>query len=529
MGFLRSRLFRFIASLGLAAIFYFLCPPCFSKVNLGLVLALLVLIINIPKVFGYKYLTHLTRIAVGGLFIFSGFIKANDPEGFSIKLKEYFEVFDAGFSCEMKPAVEASGIPCEQEHKQKVIDDKFHAIIERADAKFQDSSWADAKKIYQEALLVKPSDTYAQEQITSCNAQLGIPKPTPPEPGFMHSVWMFFADHSVFLAIFICGFEVAVGIFLLLGLQVRWTLLILLLMIIFFSFLTFYSACCNKVTSCGCFGDAIKLTPWESFWKDLILLILIAVLFVGEQNIKPPFKNSIVVACIAGIGLFLSFAFPVYTYRHLPILDFRPYKIGTNLFAASKVKDPKTTGCQPDSMRITYYYQNTKTGQIIHFLSTHMDSFPSDTNFQYYCREDLLVRKGNCNPTVLDFNLVNPETEEILTDSILQLKGVQFFLVMNDLNEAERSPMPKVNAFFAECQKHNTIFNGLSNGSVEMVASFRKETGAQYPMLTVDGTALKTVIRSNPGLVMLKDGTVIAMWHYNDVPTYNEAMEKSRN
>lgn len=482
MGFLRSRLFRFIASLGLAAIFYFLCPPCFSKVNLGLVLALLVLIINIPKVFGYKYLTHLTRIAVGGLFIFSGFIKANDPEGFSIKLKEYFEVFDEGFSCDMKLHQETiKGVPCSPD---------------------------------------KP----AAETTTAT-----VQAPPAPKEGFMHNMWMFFAEHSVFLAIFICGFEVAVGIFLLLGLQVRWTLLILLLMIIFFSFLTFYSACCNKVTSCGCFGDAIKLTPWESFWKDLILLILIAVLFVGEQNIKPPFKNSIVVACIAGIGLFLSFAFPVYTYRHLPILDFRPYKIGTNLYEASKVKDPKTTGCLPDSMRITYYYQNTKTGQIIHFLSTHMDSFPSDTNFQYYCREDLLVRKGNCNPTVLDFNLVNPETEDILTDSILQLKGVQFFLVMNDLSEAERSPMPKVNAFFAECQKHNTVFNGLSNGSVEMVASFRKETGAQYPMLTVDGTALKTVIRSNPGLVMLKDGTVIAMWHYNDFPTYNEAMEKSRN
>src|ERR1044072_7953270 len=103
MGFLKSKVFRFIASLGLAAIFFFLCPPCFSKVYLGCVLALLVIIINFHTFFGrFRWLTHITRFLVGGLFIFSGFIKANDPVGFSIKLEEYFEVFGQGFSCDMK-------------------------------------------------------------------------------------------------------------------------------------------------------------------------------------------------------------------------------------------------------------------------------------------------------------------------------------------------------------------------------------------------------------------------------------------
>jgi len=287
-------------------LFYFLCPPCFSKTYLGIVLALLVIIINFNTFFGrFRWLTHITRILVGGLFIFSGFIKANDPIGFSIKLEEYFQVFGEGFSCDMKIEGESqANIPCVKEEKA--------------------------------AQAVKPSES--------------VLKP----------MYDFFAKHSLFLAIFICGFEIVLGIFLLLGIQVRWTLLLLLAMIVFFSFLTFYSACCNKVTSCGCFGDAIKLTPWESFWKDLILLILISILFVGEQNIQPLFRNRIVLYGVAAIGLFASFAFPVYTWRHLPIIDFRPYKIGTNLWEASQFKDPAKTGCVKDSVAMIFYYKHAK-------------------------------------------------------------------------------------------------------------------------------------------------------------------------
>jgi uncharacterized membrane protein YphA (DoxX/SURF4 family) len=489
MGFIRSRLFRFIASIGLAALFYFLCPPCFNKMYLLGVLLLLVLIINLGQYIGrVSILTQIVRVAVGGLFIFSGFIKANDPVGFSIKLNEYFEVFDQGFSCDMQVAnPNGNTIPCEIEVVAREQKAKEEAAINGAAAG---------------------------------NGSVIAP---PQKTGFMHSVWEWFGEHSVFLAIVITGFEMALGFFLLLGLQVRWTLLLLLAMIVFFSFLTFYSACCNKVTSCGCFGDAIKLTPWESFWKDLILLILISILFVGEHNIKPLFKNQIVLAGVAGILLFASFAFPVYTYRHLPVIDFRPYKIGTNLYEASHPKDPGTTGCQNDSMIITYYYKQQGTGKIIHFRSTSLDSFP-DSTFDYYCRHDFLVRKGNCAATVLDFNLVDPETGNSLNDSLLRLKGVQFFLVMEDLDKTDHDAMGRINLLYAECEKKHIPFNGLSNGDPEHVNNFRVQTGAKFPMLQVDGTALKTMIRSNPGLMMLRDGVVVGMWHANDIPTLENAL-----
>ncbi len=493
MKFLRSRLFRAIASIGVAALIYFLCPPCFNRMYLLGVLALLVILINFSNFFGrFRWLTHITRIAVGGLFIFSGFIKANDPVGFSYKLEEYFGVFGQGFSCDMQVVGEGkTKIPCEEEAIKKKEEDK--------------------KRAYEESM-------------KAANPNWTPPPPPAPEESALKGMYDFFAEHSLFLAIFICGFEIALGIFLLLGIQVRWVLFLLLAMIVFFSFLTFYSACCNKVTSCGCFGDAIKLTPWESFWKDLILLILITILFVGEQNIQPLFRNRIVLAAVAGIGLFLSFAFPVYTWRHLPLIDFRPYKIGTNLYVASHEKDPATTGCVQDSvvMEFYYYHNNDSLGP---YRGFRVDSLP-DSTWSYFCRHDKKVREGNCTPTVLDFGITDFSTNENITDSLLLLKGVQYFLVMYDLDKTDREVMGDVNEFYQACAKNGIPFNALAGATAEQMATFRTQTGAKYPMYFVDPTALKTVIRSNPGLVMLKDGVVTEMWHFNDFPAYSDAMQK---
>jgi uncharacterized membrane protein YphA (DoxX/SURF4 family) len=466
MNFLKSRAFRAIASVGLAVLFFVLCPPCFSKLHLGLVLGAVVLIINLNTFVGrINFLTHLTRIAVGGLFIFSGFIKANDPVGFSYKLQEYFEVFGQGFSCEMKVAGEdAKGIPCQPASQEATVT-----------APPTESSW-------------KP-------------------------------FWHFFSENSLFLAITLCAVEIVLGIFLLIGVQVRWTLWLLLAMIVFFSFLTFYSACCNKVTSCGCFGDAIKLTPWESFWKDLILLILITVLMVGEKNIKPIFKSSIALAGTAAIGTFLSFWFPVYTWQHLPVIDFRPYAIGTNYHEASQNKIPAETGCQPDSVKMTFYYKHLKTNEIKGF---GIKELPEDTLWEWYCRYDEVLRKGNCAATIMDFNISEPESGMALNESLLQVPGTAYFVVMYDLSKTNRKIMGQVNAFYQECLAKGIPFNGLSAAGPEQIKAFRAETGAAFPIYYVDGTALKTVIRSNPGLVQLKKGVAIGMWHYNDFPKFKE-------
>lgn len=525
MNFLKSRIFRLILSLGVAGILYLVWPPCFPKFHLLWVLALLLIIINLDQYIGkVKILTHLTRIAVGGLFIFSGFIKANDPAGFSYKLNEYFEVFGQGFSCEMKVVNEGNAsCPCQPDPKPIEVTVGPYDVVVPAEA-YVDVNGDSVINADDSSTVYEQYDQKAYEAAHQAAVAAATPKAEVHESS-LKPMWDFFAEHSLLLAILICGVEIVVGIFLLIGWQVRWTLWLFLAMIVFFSFLTFYSACCNKVTSCGCFGDAIKLTPWESFWKDLILLILIAVLFAGKDNIKPISKSSILMATLIGIGTFLSFAFPVYTYRHLPVIDFRPYKIGTNIFDASHYKDPAATGCLPDSVVYEFYMYQTKEDSVAgKFTMFTMDNYP-DSTWHYYCRFDRKIRTGNCSASILDFNLNDPYTQANITDSILQMKGVQFFIVMYDIDIAEMDAMPKVNAFYDAAAAANVPVNALVNVGKDRIELFKTQSGAKYPFINVDQTALKTVIRSNPGLVMLRDGVVVGMWHYNDWPTYDEAIQ----
>lgn len=528
MNFLKSRLFRLIASLGLAALIYFLCPPCFNKMHLLGVLALLVIIINLDKYIAkVRFLTHLTRIAVGGLFIFSGFIKANDPAGFSYKLQEYFEVFGQGFSCDMKVAPDGStACPCVPEPAAVTIVVPPYDVIVPADA-YIDTNGDSIINADDSAAIYNEYDEKAYQAAYQAAVTASTPNVVVEESAFK-PMWGFFAEHALLLAIIICGVEILLGIFLLIGWQVRLSLWLFLAMIIFFSFLTFYSACCNKVTSCGCFGDAIPLTPWESFWKDLILLILIALLFAGKENIKPITSNRIVMATLIGIGAFASFAFPVYTYRHLPVIDFRPYKIGTNLWDATQHKDPATTGCVTDSVVYEFYmYQTQADSAAGKFTMFTMENYP-DSTWNYYCRFDKKIREGNCGATIMDFNLTDPESGLVMNDSILKMKGPLFFVVMYDIDLADREAMAKVNLFYDAAAKANIPFYALVNVGPERIALFRTETGAKYPFYQVDGTALKTVIRSNPGLMMLNDGVVTDMWHYNDWPEFNDVMNKPK-
>src|SRR5476651_2704121 len=167
---------------------------------------------------------------------------------------------------------------------------------------------------------------------------------------------LFLSHYALSLAIFLCALEMTLGFALLIGwraVAVTWGLLLL---IIFFGFLTFYSAYFKVVQTCGCFGDAIPLTPWQSFSKDLVLLLLIIVLFINRRTIKPLFGkktgDNLLIASVAvavGIGL--------YTYNFLPVIDFLPYKVGANIL--DEMKTPP--GAQPDQFEITYHLKNSKT------------------------------------------------------------------------------------------------------------------------------------------------------------------------
>ena len=309
------------------------------------------------------------------------------------------------------------------------------------------------------------------------------------------------------MAIFIVIFEVILGIFLILGYKKEFTLWSLLLMIIFFTFLTWYSAYFNKVTDCGCFGDAIKLTPWESFTKDIVLLIMIAFLFV-KKDLVNPIINSNVQKIIIGTSLLVCFYITYFVLNHLPILDFRAYKIGDNIIENMRVPE--------DAPKDIYEYEwlFSEGDEIKKYITN--GEYPNAKG-DFLTVETKLIQKGY-EPSIYDFSIeVNGNN---LTDEILSEEKLLIYISYN-LEKFSSKAIENMK-FSAEKAKNNGFkIIGLTASSVEDRNIFIKTNNLSFEFYTCDETALKTVVRSNPGAIVLKAGNVVDKKHYKDFSDLN--------
>ena len=309
------------------------------------------------------------------------------------------------------------------------------------------------------------------------------------------------------MAIFIVIFEVILGIFLILGYKREFTLWSLLLMIIFFTFLTWYSAYFNKVTDCGCFGDAIKLTPWESFTKDVVLLIMIAFLFVKKDFVNP-IINLNLQKLIIGTSLLVCFYITYFVLNHLPILDFRAYKIGDNIIENMRVPE--------DAPKDIYEYEwlFSEGDEIKKYITN--GEYPNAKG-DFLTVETKLIQKGY-EPSIYDFSIeVNGNN---LTDEILSEEKLLIYISYN----LEKFPFKAIEnmKFSAEKAKNNGFkIIGLTASSVEDRNIFIKTNNLSFEFYTCDETALKTVVRSNPGAIVLKAGNVVDKKHYKDFSDLN--------
>ncbi len=419
-----------------------------------------------------KLITTISRALVGFLFIFSGLIKANDPLGFSYKLSEYFEKF--------KEEMSALG-------------------------------------------------------------------------------WLFDFMHewALPLAMFIVVLEIVLGVAVLTGYMKKLTNLLLLLLILFFTALTFVSAQFEWVRSCGCFGDAIPLTPWQSFIKDLVLLTLILIIMAGQKHIEEAEIDTPLYAlfalCLAFLvwlssklnwyvpaiypavltlvyialnklskeksaliatvlGLLSSCWFTYHAYAHLPFKDFRAYAIGKNI--------PEQMVGVPSVLKYTYNLKDKATGEMI-----HVESFPENYEAKYeYVNFDTTVIKAGIPAKIHDFVLMNADKSDY-TGDVLENPDLNFLLVSYDLDKTNLDIQPAIKAFSEQCAKNNIIFKGATASTKEQVAQLESKYGQSFEYYFCDAVTLKTIIRSNPGLVAFKNGTVVGQWHYNDFPSYEEALK----
>ncbi len=321
------------------------------------------------------------------------------------------------------------------------------------------------------------------------------------------------------IAMLICIFEVALGVALLVGYRMVMVSWLMLLMILFFTFLTFYSAYFDVVKDCGCFGDALKLKPWESFYKDVILLVLILIIFVKRKSIKPLIGDKFA-GFMSATGLILTTWFTWHCYTHLPVKDFRPYAIGKNITEGMTLPP----GAITDSVVMVFIYKDKKTGAQVEAGMDQVSTYSGNEQYEFVDRLDKVVREGD-KAAIHDFAIKDAEDND-LTSDFLSRPDYVFMLIAYDLTKADIKAQDKVNALAAACQKNDFEFFGLTSTIPTETDKFRHDHQNMFPYYFCDGTALKTIIRSNPGLVLLKQGTVIDMWHHNDFPTYEELNAK---
>src|SRR3989339_259660 len=305
--------------------------------------------------------------------------------------------------------------------------------------------------------------------------------------------------------------EFVIGISLLVGFRMRQAAWAVLVFMVFFTILTFFLALYNPVSDCGCFGDAWILTNWETFYKNLIISSFVAVIFLYRKKYKALLSGRVewlVVGIFSVLGLWIS----IYCYNHLPIIDFRPYKVGTNIAEGMTV--PESEKNNVDVYETTLIYK--KNGELKEFP---LQNLP-DSTWQWVETKNKLLKEGY-HPPIHNFSLSNQEGSDV-TDIYLEDSNYTFLLVSYKLETADKSRMNDINAIYNWCLANNVNFMCLTGSSFSKVEPYVKETKAQYNFYNVDEITLKTMIRSNPGLILTKNSTVLAMWHYNDLPNASE-------
>ena len=330
----------------------------------------------------------------------------------------------------------------------------------------------------------------------------------------------FLHDYATAIAILICTLEIVLGAMLLLGFFARKVAFGLVVLILFFTFLTFYSAFFEVVTSCGCFGDAIPLTPWESFSKDLILLFFILIIFLNRKSITPVIIPESAQRVIVGIVLIFSLGFSLYTYNYLPILDFLPYKKGNNL-PALMVMPP---GADPDIYEITYTLKNKGTGETKtmsdkEYLKTEIWK---DTNWEIFGdSESKLVKKGY-DVKIKDLTISDSQGTDY-TKEIIENPYYNLVIVAYDLDKTNKTAIGDLNAIAMNAAENYNIRTVLLTSASALGAEqFSKKNKLIMEIFYADAIPLKSMVRANPGLILLKNGTVVNKWHFHSMPNYNE-------
>lgn len=319
---------------------------------------------------------------------------------------------------------------------------------------------------------------------------------------------------SVVLSFNLSAIEFTLGVCLLLGVYRRYTTFLTLLMMAFMTPLTLYLALFDPVSDCGCFGDAWILTNWETFFKNVVLLAAAIYVFIHNQRLTV-FYTYKVYWFVPLFAYIYCIGFAYRNYTHLPVVDFRPYKVGANIPALMTVPE----GAPADEYRYSFIYE--KDGVKKEFS---LDDVPADdSTWTFVDSKTELIKQGYV-PPIAGFNLYNAADEDV-TDQILHNPRPVFLLIAPKLEEASDEKMDEINNVYDYALENEIDFYCVTGSGSEAITQWNDYTGGEYPYLMADEVLLKTIVRSNPGLVLLRNGTILAKWHANDIPAEDELPE----
>lgn len=312
----------------------------------------------------------------------------------------------------------------------------------------------------------------------------------------------FLEPYSLWISLFVVIFELFIGVTLLVGFKRKFTLWSLLLMIVFFTFLTFYSAYFNKVTDCGCFGDAVKLSPWGTFWKDVALLVLILILFAGKKHIKPILSKKFAFR-ISLVALLGCVVLANYVLKHLPIIDFRPYKVGNNITEGMVIPEGA-----PEAV-FEYAWKFDLNGEEKIIKTT--GDYPK-VDGELLGVETTQIEEGY-HPPIHDFTI--ERDGEDFTETMMQEPKL-VIMISYDLNLSSDEGLENIKAATDKALDAGYKVIAMTSSSPEQAQPIKDKFGFNFDFYFTDMTTLKTIVRSNPGLLKLSEGTIVQKLHYND-------------
>lgn len=310
----------------------------------------------------------------------------------------------------------------------------------------------------------------------------------------------------LFVAIILSTLEFSVGVYFLFGIRRKLSTALALIMMGFMTPLTFYLAIANPVSDCGCFGDAWVLTNWETFIKNVFLLLAaISVFKWGNRIIRLVSESS--QWLIALYSLIFIIGVSLYCLTYLPVIDFRPYKVGTDIPQSMIIPE----GAKKSVYESTFILE--KDGVKKEFT---LDDYP-DSTWTFIDTHTVLKEKGY-EPPIHDFSIVRTADGEDITEEVLNDKNYTFLLIAHRIDRADDSNIDLINEIYDYCMENGYKFYCLTSSLDDEIEQWRDKTGAEYPFCIADDITLKTIIRSNPGLMLIKDGVILNKWSHNELP-----------